>query len=78
MANIGSNADISGDYQIFTGDVTLNGTLQFTDGAYNYTFDSSGNLNVSAVPEPSTYALVGAAVLGGLVLLRRRKKSHAG
>lgn len=33
--------------------------------------------SVSAVPEPSTYGLMGAAALGGLSLLRRRKAKNA-
>ncbi len=35
---------------------------------------SAGYLNITAVPEPSTYALWGAAGLIGLVVLRRRRQ----
>ncbi|PTY04703.1 PEP-CTERM sorting domain-containing protein [Opitutaceae bacterium EW11] len=38
----------------------------------NYAFRVSGDF--SAVPEPSTYGLLGAAALAGLVLIRRRRR----
>lgn len=37
--------------------------------------DDYSKVNISAVPEPSTYALLGATGFLGLIMLRRRKKS---
>jgi len=46
------------------------------DPTYEGTFsiDSSGNVGYSAVPEPSTFALLGLGLAAGGVLLRRRNK----
>lgn len=45
-------------------------------GTFNY--DGAGNIDlvVSAVPEPSTYGLIGAGALAGVAFVRRRR--HAG
>lgn len=67
-----------------TGAQTQPHTLGFTaplgQGDYTIWFqelstnvDYSIGVTVSAVPEPSTYALCGAAALGGLALWRRRR-----
>jgi hypothetical protein len=54
----------SGSYGIWSGS-NAGVTYQFSD--------STGKLTVQAVPEPSTYALLGLGALGMLVVLRRRK-----
>jgi fibronectin-binding autotransporter adhesin len=41
----------------------------------NVTFDNAtGNLNFAAVPEPSTYGLIGAGALAAVAFVRRRRK----
>ena len=45
-----------------------------TNGTSNYTFTlSTGDLEIAAVPEPSTWALVGLGL--GLILFFRRRKA---
>jgi hypothetical protein len=60
-ANLGNNA---GPY---TGDATFASQFVITGSAFSFSIDRSLN----AVPEPGTYALIGAGLLG-LGLLRRR------
>ncbi len=46
-------------------------------GGASYYLDSAGNVGVSAIPEPSTYGLMGAGALGAIALIRRRKSAKA-
>ena len=79
VLNAGSSSDLSGEYQIFTGNVTVEGQMQFSDSAYTYTIDASGKLTVAAIPKPSTYSTMGVALLGGIALLhQRRRQTKAG
>jgi hypothetical protein len=56
-------------------------TLKIRESDFAMYFDSEGRLILTQtgytnVPEPSTYALCGAALLAGLLLLRRRRKTR--
>ena len=57
--------------------VTLNGTVpgdgSFSNPDLNRTYAFSIEVEAVAVPEPSTLALGGLGVLGGLIMWRRRK-----
>ena len=55
------------------------GTWTFSDGTQTLSFvQSTGDLTISAVPEPSTYAaILGAVALVGVGLKRRREKQKA-
>jgi hypothetical protein len=64
---------ITGTYAGY-GNLTTNtfGTVLFE---FNYAGGTGGNdLVLTVIPEPSTLALVGAGLLGAVVLLRRRRK----
>jgi len=51
-----------------------NGLWSGINAGVTYQFnEATGILAVQAVPEPSTYALLGLGALGMLVVLRRRK-----
>ena len=65
--------------ELFVNAISLNG-VDVDAGTYSATDGSalasllSGTGTITVVPEPSTYALLGAAGLVGLVALRRRRK----
>lgn len=48
--------------------------IQTANTDFNFSLTSDGNLLVAAIPEPSTYALLGAIGLLGIVAVRRRRK----
>ncbi|MEO0795572.1 MAG: PEP-CTERM sorting domain-containing protein [Verrucomicrobiota bacterium] len=64
-----------GNYVLFSG-IEIGGTGEFTiDWSSNGAFGVVNGLQLVAVPEPSTYAMVfGAAVLGFCVIRRRQRK----
>lgn len=54
---------------------SLTGTAAWANnlGGATYSLDSAGNISVSAVPEPSTYGLMGAGALAAISMIRRRR-----
>jgi autotransporter-associated beta strand protein len=53
----------------------LNNKWAINNGGITYTFDEgTGALSVTAVPEPSTYGLIGAGALAAVAFVRRRRK----
>lgn len=53
------------------------GTWNYANGTDSYNFSqAAGQLTVTAVPEPSTYALFGLSWLAALVVLRRNRMSE--
>jgi T5SS/PEP-CTERM-associated repeat protein len=68
------------DFSIFTS--AANGTAGFSntlDGALSIAVDGNNLvLNYQAVPEPSTYTLLGLGVVGMLITLRRRARAKVG
>jgi hypothetical protein len=70
--------DIGGLFYNYASVVSDNSGVLFdgssTTAAIQFQFLSNP---VTAVPEPSTYALLGVLALGGIVLLRRRSKDDA-
>jgi len=59
----------------YSGSLTNNlGTWTGTSGGYNFSFvEATGDLSIAAVPEPSTYLLLGLG-LGSLWMLRRKQR----
>ncbi|MDR2845330.1 MAG: autotransporter-associated beta strand repeat-containing protein, partial [Puniceicoccales bacterium] len=72
ISNIGG-ASIEGSFQIVQ-NATVLGTLAFSDSRYAYTFGEGGLLTITSVPEPSTYALIGAVGAVALAFIRRRRR----
>lgn len=54
---------------------SLTGTATWANnlGGATYSLDNAGNISVSAIPEPSTYGLMGAGALAAVSLIRRRR-----
>ena len=53
------------------------GIWNYANGSDSYNFSqAAGQLIVTAVPEPSTYALLGLSVLAVFVVLRRNRMSE--
>lgn len=51
------------------------GTSSFANTGMTLSLDNLGNVtSVSAIPEPSTYGLMGAGALGAAALIRRRRR----
>lgn len=70
IGSFSANANLGGSPGPYTGDAIFASQFVITGPAFSFSIDRS--LNV--VPEPGTYALIGAGLLG-LGLLRRRMKS---
>jgi fibronectin-binding autotransporter adhesin len=72
-----TNKSTDGIYSLIAG----TGTSALTDvnfingdGSKSYSIDTNGDLVVTAVPEPSTYGLIGAGALAAVAVVRRRRK----
>ncbi len=69
---------LTGAYSGSLTDPTVSGTWSGTDGLTAFSFSqATGDLTITAVPEPSTYAVAVGLLLVGVVALRRRKASVA-
>jgi autotransporter-associated beta strand protein len=73
------NTAIDGQtYQLITGGGTSGNFKSFANytGSLGLTFNAgNGTLTFQAVPEPSTYGLVGAGALAAVAMVRRRRKT---
>ena len=75
----GFNGGSSGSYNLISGGGTIGGTFSVLNTGYdtniwsNVTY-SNGVLSFTAVPEPSTYGLMGAGALAAVAFVRRRRK----
>jgi hypothetical protein len=69
-----SNVTLAGAY---TGSLTNNsGVWSLTSGVNTWTFtQSTGDLGLTVIPEPTTWAMLGVG-LTALVILRRRRRIH--
>lgn len=81
LTTVGGDSDFpDNDFQQFVASLPVTGTGRF---AFRYTGDAAGanyigidTVSVTAVPEPSTYAMMGLG-LAALALVRRRAKKAA-
>ncbi|MDR2980768.1 MAG: autotransporter-associated beta strand repeat-containing protein [Puniceicoccales bacterium] len=79
VLNLNGKFDVTGSYYLFTTDGATNlagngdGSVTFLNETAGLTYSFSEGV-LTVVPEPSTYALMGAIGAVGLVMLRRRKK----
>jgi len=70
----GFTSNVAGTYNIIGGTGTASG-LSFINGTagFSYGFDTTGDLIVTAVPEPSACGLIGVGLAGVLSVMRRRR-----
>ncbi len=76
LIQLNGNTLVAGDtIQFFDNSTTVTNLtadkIQTSEGSYTFSVDANGKITV--IPEPSTYALVGAVSLLGIVALRRRR-----
>jgi hypothetical protein len=69
--------NFSGSNQVFFRLYAYNGTGNATNGTANWRIDDI-TLTGSVIPEPSTYVLIGLALLGVFFFARRRKATAQG
>ncbi len=70
----GFTSNVAGTYNIIAGTGTASG-LSFINGTagFSYAIDTTGDLIVAAVPEPSACSLIGVGLVGALSSMRRRR-----